>query len=143
VRGTVIDTLSNVILGVILTGLVLLFFLHDIKPTIIVALAMPFSIIATFLVMNALGISINMLSLMGLSCATGTLVSNSVVVIENIFRHKTLGDNRIDAAVKGSTEVVAAVFASTLPEGYSLEQAGMTRMMTDTIMDIALAFVMS
>jgi HAE1 family hydrophobic/amphiphilic exporter-1 len=114
VRETVMDTLTNVILGILLTGAVLLFFLHDVKPTIIVALAMPFSVISTFLVMKTLGITINMLSLLGLSSAIGTLVANSVVVLENIFRYKAAGYNSTDAASKGTTEVVAAVLASTL-----------------------------
>jgi len=114
VRSTVNDTLSNVILGVLLTGLVLLFFLHDVRSTIIVALSMPFSIIATFLVMRFMGISINMLSLMGISTSTGILVANSVVVLENIFRYKELGHNRTESAGQGTKEVVVAVFASTL-----------------------------
>ena len=114
VKDSVNDTLSNIYLGIILTGLVLLFFLHDIRSTIIVAIAMPFSIISTFLVMKAMGISLNILSLMGLSSATGTLVANSVVVIENIFRHKEMGHSRIESASKGTKEVLLAVFASTL-----------------------------
>ncbi len=114
VKDTVNDTLNNIYLGVILTGLVLLFFLHDIRSTIIVALAMPFSIISTFLIMKAMGINLNILSLMGLSSATGTLVANSVVVIENIFRHKEMGHSRIESASRGTKEVLLAVFASTL-----------------------------
>jgi HAE1 family hydrophobic/amphiphilic exporter-1 len=114
VRDTVRDTLSNVMLGILLTGLVLLFFLHDLRSTIIVALAMPFAIISTFLVMKALGITVNLYSLMGLSGATGTLVANSVVVLENIFRYRVMGHKRIESASKGTREVIAAVFASTM-----------------------------
>ncbi len=114
VRDSVNDTLNNIYLGIFLTGMVLLFFLHDIRSTIIVALAMPFSIISTFLVMKTMGISLNILSLMGLSSATGTLVANSVVVLENIFRHKEMGHSRIESASRGSKEVMTAVFASTL-----------------------------
>ena len=114
VRDSVNDTLNNIYLGIFLTGMVLLFFLHDIRSTIIVALAMPFSIISTFLVMKTMGISLNILSLMGLSSATGTLVSNSVVVLENIFRHKEMGHSKTESASKGSREVIIAVFASTL-----------------------------
>ncbi|MCL1837346.1 MAG: efflux RND transporter permease subunit, partial [Treponema sp.] len=88
IRDSVNDTLSNLIMGIILTGLVLLLFLHDWRSTIIIAISMPFSIISTFLVMQFMHMSINVLSLMGLSCAVGTLVANSVVVLENIFRHK-------------------------------------------------------
>lgn len=114
VRDSVNDTLSNVYLGIIFTGIVLLFFLHDLRSTLIVAVAMPFSIISTFLVMKAMGLGLNMLSLMGLSSATGTLVANSVVVLENIFRYKEMGHNRIESASKGTKEVIIAVFASTL-----------------------------
>lgn len=114
VRDSVKDTLSNVYLGILFTGVVLLVFLHDLRSTLIVALAMPFSIVATFLVMKALGISLNMLSLMGLSSSTGTLVANSVVVLENIFRHKELGHSRAESASRGTKEVLVAVFASTM-----------------------------
>ncbi|WP_020611867.1 efflux RND transporter permease subunit [Sediminispirochaeta bajacaliforniensis] len=114
VRDTVNDTLSNVYLGILFTGLVLLIFLHDLRSMLIVAISMPFSIISTFLIMNAMGISLNILSLMGLSSATGTLVANSVVVLENIFRYKELGHNRLESASRGTKEVMMAVFASTL-----------------------------
>jgi HAE1 family hydrophobic/amphiphilic exporter-1 len=114
VHDSVNDTLSNVYLGIILTGLVLLLFLHDWRSTLIIALAMPFSIISTFLVMKWLGIGLNMVSLMGLSSSTGTLVANSVVVIENIFHYKQLGFSKQEAASRGTKEVLLAVFASTL-----------------------------
>jgi hydrophobic/amphiphilic exporter-1 (mainly G- bacteria), HAE1 family len=114
VQDSVNDTLENIYLGILFTGIVLLLFLHDLRSTLIVALAMPFSIIATFLIMKALGIGLNLLSLMGLSSATGTLVANSVVVLENIFRYRQLGYNRVDAASRGTKEVLVAVFASTL-----------------------------
>jgi len=114
VKDSVDDTLSNVYLGILFTGIVLLFFLHDLRSTLIVALSMPFSIVSTFLVMKAMGISVSMISLMGLSCSTGTLVANSVVVLENIFRYKELGHGRTESASRGTKEVLVAVFASTL-----------------------------
>ncbi len=114
IRDSVNDTLSNLVMGIILTGLVLLVFLHDLRSTLIISIAMPFSIIATFFVMQFMGISINVLSLMGLSCAVGTLVANSVVVLENIFRHKEKGLSRTEAASTGTKEVITAVIASTL-----------------------------
>ncbi|MCP4219971.1 MAG: efflux RND transporter permease subunit [bacterium] len=114
IQSSVEDTLSNIFLGVLLTALVLLFFLHDIRSTIIVALAMPFSIISTFMLMRLAGFSLNIMSLMGLSTAVGVLVSNSVVVLENIFRHKKLGKTRKEAAAKGTSEIVVAVLASTM-----------------------------
>lgn len=114
IQDTVNDTLGNILLGVILTAGILLFFLHDFRSTLIVALTMPLSIIPTFIIMNQLGITLNLMSLMGLSTSVGVLVMNSVVVLENIFRHKGMGNDRKTAAAKGTGEVVVAVFASTM-----------------------------
>jgi len=96
------------------TGLVLLFFLHDLRSTLIVALAMPTSIISTFLALQVAGFSVNMMTLMGLSSSVGVLVANSVVVLENIFRHMEMGHKRRVAADKGTAETAVAVIASTL-----------------------------
>jgi HAE1 family hydrophobic/amphiphilic exporter-1 len=114
IESSVQDTLGNIILGILFTGFVLFFFLHDLRSTIIVALAMPFSIISTFLLMQLAGFTLNMMTLMGLSTAVGILVTNSVVVLENIFRFKQMGENRKDAADKGTSEIAVAVIASTL-----------------------------
>lgn len=114
VQSSVDDTLSNIYMGIILTGLILLFFLYDLRSTLIVAISMPVSIIATFWMMKAAGFSLNIMSLLGLSTSIGTLVTSSVVVIENIFRHMHLGNNRKDAAQIGTSEIAIAVLASTL-----------------------------
>ncbi len=114
IEGSVKDTLSNIFMGVILTGLVLLFFLSDLRSTIIVALSMPMSIISTFMLLQLSGFTLNLMTLMGLSTAVGVLVSNSVVVLENIFRHKNMGNSRREASAKGTAEVVVAVIASTM-----------------------------
>lgn len=114
VNSTVNDTLSNVYLGVILTGLVLFIFLHDWRSTLIVALAMPFSILCSFFVMKGMGYSLDLVSLLGISCSTGSLVTNSVVVLENIFRQKNNGLSNQEAASVGTKEVIVAIFASTL-----------------------------
>jgi HAE1 family hydrophobic/amphiphilic exporter-1 len=113
-KSTVDDTISNIVLGVIFTSIVLLFFLHDIRSTLIVAVSMPTSIIATFMLMEAFGMTKNTLSLMGLSVSVGVLVANSVVVLENIFRHKAMGKSKKDSAYEGTSEVTVAVLASTL-----------------------------
>lgn len=113
IESSVQDTLGNIILGILFTGAVLFFFLHDLRSTIIVALAMPFSIISTFLLLQISGFTLNMMTLMGLSAAVGILVTNSVVVLENIFRYKQMGHNRKDAADKGTSEIAVAVIAST------------------------------
>jgi len=114
INSSVSDTLSNILLGILLTGMVLLFFLHDLRSTIIVAVAMPISMIATFILIKSAGYTINIMSLMGLSTSVGVLVSNSVVVLENIFRHKNKGNDRKTAADVGTAEVALAVIASTL-----------------------------
>jgi len=114
IEGSVRDTLSNVLLGILLTGLVLFFFLHDLRSTIIIALSMPLSILSTFLLIKISGYTLNLMTLMGLSTAVGILVANSVVVLENIFRHKDMGNDRKQASAKGTAEVVIAVVASTL-----------------------------
>ncbi|MBI9072430.1 MAG: efflux RND transporter permease subunit [Melioribacteraceae bacterium] len=114
IKSSVEDTLTNIALGIVLTALVLLFFLHDLRSTFIVALSMPMSIISTFVLMQMAGFTMNMMTLMGLSTSVGVLVANSVVVLENIFRHKEMGNKSKKAAAKGTAEVVVAVFASTL-----------------------------
>jgi len=113
-RSTVADTLSTIWMGILLTGLILLLFLHDWRSTLIVALSMPISIISTFIFLQMAGFTLNMLTLTGFSTAVGILVTNSVVVIENIFRHKDMGNNRRDAAYLGTAEITVAVMASTL-----------------------------
>ena len=112
--GSVNDTLTNILLGIVLTGLVLLFFLHDVRSTVIVALSMPISIISTFFLMQASGFTLNLFTLMGLSTAVGILVTNSVVVLENIFRHKQMGHGRMLSSAKGTAEIAVAVIASTM-----------------------------
>ncbi len=114
IESSVQDTLGNILLGILFTGVVLLFFLHDIRSTIIVALAMPYSILSTFLLMQISGFTLNIMTLMGLSTAVGILVTNSVVVLENIFRFKQMGQNRRDAADRGTSEIAVAVIASTM-----------------------------
>lgn len=114
IESSVEDTLGNIGLGILLTAFVLLFFLHDLRSTIIAGLAMPFSIISTFLLLQFSGFSLNIMTLMGLSTAVGILVTNSVVVLENIFRHKEMGHGRREAAGKGTAEIAVAVLASTM-----------------------------
>ena len=114
IEGAVNDTMSNIYLGILFTGLVLLIFLYDFRSTLIVALAMPISIIATFVLMQMAGFSLNMMSLLGLSTSIGVLVANSIVVLENIFRHKEMGKSRKESASIGTSEIAVAVLASTL-----------------------------
>jgi len=113
IRDSVSDTLGNLIMGIVLTSLILMVFLSNWRATVIISIAMPFSIISTFLVMQFMNLSVNVLSLMGLSCAVGTLVANSVVVLESIFRHREKGLSSTDAASIGTKEVIMAVIASS------------------------------
>ncbi|MCL2062835.1 MAG: efflux RND transporter permease subunit [Candidatus Cloacimonetes bacterium] len=114
VESSVNDTMGNIIMGILLTGLLLFLFLGDIRSTVIVALAMPISIISTFSLMNASGFSLNIMSLLGLATSVGVLVINSIIVLENIFRYKDLGYNKEDSAYKGTAEIATAVIAATL-----------------------------
>jgi len=105
---------NNILLGGALTIIVLLLFLRSARSTLVIALAIPTSIIGTFLLLHAFGRSLNVVSLAGLAFAVGMLVDNAVVVLENIFRRYQGGEKRFDAAVNGTEEVWGAVVASTL-----------------------------
>ncbi len=131
---------SNITLAGILTVIVLLIFLRSARSTVVVALAIPTSIIGTFLLLSLMGRSLNVVSLAGLAFAIGMLVDNAVVVLENIYRHYQRGARRFEAAVNGTREVWGAVVASTLttlavflPILFVEEQAG------QLFRDIALA----
>jgi len=105
---------QNIVVGSILTVAVLLLFLRSGRSTLVIGLAIPTSIIGTFLILHALGRSLNVVSLAGMAFAVGMLVDNAVVVLENIYRHYQSGDDRMTAAVRGANEVWGAVVASTL-----------------------------
>ena len=112
------DSINSVFLNLLIGGLlavgVLFVFLRDIKPTIIVGLAIPISVVAAFLLMFLSNISLNIISMGGLALAIGMLVDNSVVVIENIYRLLSEGKSKIEAAILGSKEVGGAIAASTI-----------------------------
>jgi HAE1 family hydrophobic/amphiphilic exporter-1 len=110
-----IDEVRNAaLIGGVLAILVLLLFLRDLRSTLIIATSIPISVIATFVAMYKLDISLNIMSLGGLTLGIGMLVDNSIVVLESIFRKRQLGLSLFRAAVDGTTEVGAAVMASTL-----------------------------
>lgn len=116
---TINNSINNVkssgIQGLVLASAILFVFLKSISATIIIAVAIPISIIFTFFLLNMQGISINLISLMGLSLGIGMLVDNSVVVVDNIFRHMTeLGKGKIQAAKDGAEEMALPVLASTM-----------------------------
>lgn len=105
---------SNLYVGGALAGVVLLVFLRAVRPTIIVLVAIPISVIGTFLVMVALGRTLNVISLAGLAFAVGMVVDNAIVVLENIFRRLEMGETPAVAAWRGGKEVWGAILASTL-----------------------------
>lgn len=134
--------MSNVLLGVLFTSLVLLVYLHDFRSTLIVAMSMPTSIISTFLLLQLFGLSLNMMTLMGLSVSVGVLVANSVVVIENIFRYKNFGKKNKESAYFGTSEVTVAVLAATLTNiVVFLPIANMSSMVGMWLRELALAAV--
>lgn len=105
---------SNAIQGAILAVLVIFVFLHNVKPTLVIALSIPISIIATFVAMYFMGLSVNLMSLGGLAIGVGMLVDNAIVVLENIYRHQELGKEKVEAASVGASEVTLSIMASTL-----------------------------
>jgi hydrophobic/amphiphilic exporter-1 (mainly G- bacteria), HAE1 family len=114
IRDSINDVLFNLLIGIILTTLVLFLFLHSWRGTVIAAAAMPVTIISTFLLMDAAGFTLNVMTLMALSITVGILVTNTIVVLENIYRHLDLGEDPAGAARKGTSEIAVAVAASTL-----------------------------
>lgn len=105
---------NTAIQAILLTFLVLLFFLRNFRTSIIVAVSIPVSMIVTFAVMDQAGLTLNIISMAGLALAVGLLVDNSIVVLESIFRFREQGMAGAEAANKGAGEVAMAITASTL-----------------------------
>ncbi|MEE0154247.1 MAG: efflux RND transporter permease subunit [Agathobaculum butyriciproducens] len=111
---TVDNAIQNIWMGVLFAAIVLFLFLRDLGATMAVTIAMPCCILFTFLIMNVLGITLNMMSLGGITLGVGMIVDNSIVVLENIFTYRADGYDRLEACTKGTGEVIGAVIASTL-----------------------------
>ncbi len=105
---------TTAVTATVLAFLVLLFFLRSTRGAAIAGSAIPISIVVTFAAMHFFDVDLNMISLAGLALAVGMLVDNSIVVLENIYRHRAMGHSAIDSAIKGSQEVGMAITASTL-----------------------------
>lgn len=114
ISNAISEVKSAAIIGGLLAMLVLYLFLRSIVPTLIISLSIPVSVIATFNMMYGNDISLNIMSLGGIALATGLLVDNAIVVLENISRHKEKGLNVVEAARQGTKEVSGAIIASTL-----------------------------
>ncbi len=139
---------QNLIIGGFLAIAVLLFFLRSGSSTLIIATAIPISVIGTFVVMAFLGRTINVISLAGMSFAVGMVVDNAIVVLENIYRHMQMGKSRIKASYDGTVEVWGAVLASTLttaavflPVIFIKEQAG--QLFRDIAIAISVSVILS
>lgn len=105
---------SNMISGAILAVLILIVFLKDLRPTLVIACSIPISVVAAVVCMYFSGVTLNIISLSGLALGIGMLVDNSIVVIENIYRLRNDGMSSSEAAMEGAREVAGAIAASTL-----------------------------
>lgn len=114
IRDNVDDVMMSLVFGGFLAVLITFLFLQNTRATIIGAIAIPTSIIATFFLMKFMGFTLNNMSLMGLSLAVGILIDDAIVVIENIYRHLESGKSAMDAAREGTGEIALAVMATTL-----------------------------
>ncbi|MCM8762106.1 MAG: efflux RND transporter permease subunit [Candidatus Omnitrophica bacterium] len=107
-------TAIDVMVGGVITVALLLFLLRSFIPTLVVALSIPFSIFVAFIGIYAAGYTLNITTMTGLGLGIGMLVSNAIIVMENIFRYMEQGENVEISSSKGTNEVMAAIFASTL-----------------------------
>lgn len=105
---------NNIFVGGALAMVVLLVFLRSASSVLIIVTSIPISVVGTFLVMSLLGRNINVISLAGMAFAVGMVVDNAIVALENIYRHRQMGKERLQAAYDGATEVWGAMLASTL-----------------------------
>jgi multidrug efflux pump subunit AcrB len=113
VKTAVKNVISEGLIGLVLTGIMILLFLGNMRATVAVMLSIPISCLATFLVLNVTGNSINTMVLGGMALALSRLIDNSVVVLENIFRHFEMGESAVHASEVGGKEVELAVLAAT------------------------------
>lgn len=114
IKDSINGATEDLVFGIILTAVLMLFFLRNYRATIISIISIPTSLIACFAVMNSLGFTINAITMLGLSLAVGLVIDDAIVVIENIFRNVEAGRPPLEAAYKGSSEVGFAVIAATL-----------------------------
>ncbi len=114
IKNAIDEVQESAVVGIILAVLVLFIFLKRFGVTMIISIAIPISIVATFNLMYFNDLSLNIMTLGGLALGAGMLVDNAIVVMENIFRHYQNGDSAIDAAINGTSEVGGAISASTI-----------------------------
>jgi len=114
IRASVADSWQSVLLGILLTALLIFLFLHEVRPTLIISITMPVSVVITFAAMDLMHYTFDTMTLVAIGCSAGILVANSVVVIENIIKKQHEGLPPAEAAAKGADEVLVAVAASAL-----------------------------
>ncbi|WP_039053831.1 efflux RND transporter permease subunit [Sphingobacterium sp. T2] len=108
------NVIHDLMIAVVLVGFIMLFFLHSLRNAAITMVAIPLSLIATFIGLLLMGYTLNLMSLLGLSLVVGILVDDAIVVIENIHRHMEMGKNKVRAAFDGTKEIGFTVTAITL-----------------------------
>ncbi|HQB38622.1 MAG TPA: efflux RND transporter permease subunit [Deltaproteobacteria bacterium] len=113
-RESLADVKETLVIGGILTVLIVFCFINSWRSTIITGVTLPISVIATFIIMNALGMTLNVMTLMALSLAIGLLIDDAIVVRENIVRHLEMGKDHMEASRFGTAEIGLAVFATTM-----------------------------
>jgi len=113
-RESLADVKETLIIGGILTVLIVFCFINSWRSTVITGVTLPISVIATFIIMNALSMTLNVMTLMALSLAIGLLIDDAIVVRENIVRHMEAGKDHMEASRFGTAEIGLAVFATTM-----------------------------
>ena len=108
------EVIQNGIMGALLAMLILFLFLKNLRPTLVIAISIPISVISTFVLLYISNTTLNMISMGGLALGVGMMVDNAIVVLESIYRHRKEGKGRIEAALTGTKEVGGAIIASTL-----------------------------
>ena len=113
-RQSLADVEETLIIGGILTVLIVFLFINSWRSTVITGITLPISVVSSFIVMNAMGMTLNVMTLMALSLAIGLLIDDAIVVRENIVRHLELGKDHMEASRFGTSEIGLAVFATTM-----------------------------
>jgi HAE1 family hydrophobic/amphiphilic exporter-1 len=114
IRDAIRDILNSMLIGILLTTIVLFLFVHSWRGTVVAVIAMLATVVATFLALDQAGFTINVMTLMALGITVGILVTNTIVVLENIYRYLDMGRDPLEAAEQGTAEVGVAVAASAL-----------------------------
>jgi len=114
IRRSIVDVQNSVLIGAGLAFVVLLLFLRSFRSTLVIAVSIPISVIATMWLMYQLDLTLNLITFGGIAIGVGMLVDNSIVILENIYRRREMGDDAEEAAIRGSREVGTAIVASTM-----------------------------